>query len=259
MGTSRIILQCAIAFLSFSFTGLALGAEVTDLPPTAEELADPPPGEIRKLYLREVNEVRSQVQATVDQVSSDQRNLPIFVTLQSVMNGLNRLATSRQQSALFALIPAMAQVFQAFRKDDAPDFVHDARNSLENLGALILKTMAAHIKERQGEVDVETVRKFVTAFSVRGFSHAYDWEDEDCPIDGTGIMILNPAAVVAFLKTRPVEEAERYIGRATVSQFFGRYKGDEDGMPILKTRYTQNKQAIEAKFTELVTWVAQPR
>ena len=258
---TTIVLQCAAAFLSLSLTEIALAVKGTDLPapPTVEELADPPPGEIRKLYLREVNEARSQVQAILDQVPSNQRNLPIFATLQLLRDGLNGLSTSRTQTALFGLIPAMAQVFQAHRENDAPDFVHRARNSLENLGTLIFEIMAAHIKERQGDVDVGIVQKFVTTFSIRGFFHAPDWEDENCPIDEAGIMILNPEAVVAFLKTRPVQEAKDYIGKATVSQFFGRYEGNEDGLPLLKTRYTQNKTAIKAKFSELVNWATQPR
>jgi len=43
----------------------------------------------------------------------------------------------------------------------------------------------------------------------------------------------------------------------TDNSFFERYEATGDGMDVLKTKYAANKVAIQAKFAEVVAYVAQ--
>lgn len=258
MNTSKFLLAM-LGCLVFSLNKSKVEAQESGLPPvpTAEELATPPSGEIRKLYLRDVNDARTAIQTTIAQVPADQQSAAIFITVQSVKNGLDALMTTRSQSDLFNIIPLMAQVFESHREDGSPSFVHEVRNSLENITMILFKVMAAHIKEKQGNVELDPLGKFVTAFSIRGIFLERDWEDEPPPVGAADIFILNADAVLTLLKTRPVEQAQRFTGGATTAQFFARYQNASGGMQVLKAKYAQNKQAIEGKYTELVNWVAQ--
>src|SRR5690349_16805227 len=64
------------------------------VPYTAEEIATPPVGEIRKKYLREVDRSRSGLAAVLGGVSEgpDGQQSPLFAKLQKFKTGLDQLA-----------------------------------------------------------------------------------------------------------------------------------------------------------------------
>lgn len=228
--------------------------------PTAEELAQPPAGEIQKFYLRNVNESRSglaTVLAAVPEGGEGQQS-PLFQKMQTIKAGLDQLASSRLELELFSLIPSMAEVFEA-ESEDVPRFVSDSIGWLQNLSPSLLHSIARHVARQNGIVAAINLTNFVKVFAAkRGFISGGDWEDEPLPINAAGVMILEASAVVNQLKAGPWQSAKQFLGGADqAGVFFARYVAAGDGLAALKTKYAQNQAAIDAKFVELKHWVAQ--
>jgi hypothetical protein len=228
--------------------------------PTPEELAEPPAGEIRKLYLRDVNASRSGLGAVLGAVPAgpEGQQSPIFVKLQTIKAGLDQLAASRLEAQLFGLIPTMAEVLKA-ESEDAPEFVSISVGWLQNISAAILYTVASHVTRQNANVAAGNLSNFVQLFSTdRGFISEGDWEDEPMPINRAGVMILDAASVVTQLKAAPWQQAKKFLGgEDQANTFFARYLAGGDGLGVLKTKYAQSQAAIDAKFVELKNWVAQ--
>ena len=228
--------------------------------PTAEELAQPPDGEIQKLYFRNVNQSRSGLGVVLGSVPAgpEGQQSPLFAKLQTIKAGLDQLAASRLEAHLFGLIPTMAEVFES-ESADAPKFVGDSVGWLQHISPVILYTIASHTTRQTANVTVGNLGNFVKLFSaVRGFISEGDWEDEPLPISAAGVMILDATAVVNQLKALPWQQAKRFLGGADqATAFFTRYASSGDGLAVLKMKYAQNQAAIDAKFVELKNWVAQ--
>lgn len=78
------------------------------------------------------------------------------------------------------------------------------------------------------------------------------------PIDAAGVMILDATNVVTQLKAGPWQQAKQFLGGTdNASAYFARYTAPGNGLAVLKAKYAQNQAAIDAKFVELKTWVAQ--
>jgi hypothetical protein len=120
-------------------------------------------------------------------------------------------------------------------------------------------TIAQHITRHNATVAAGNVTSFVRLFSTRrGFISGGDWEDEPMPVNASGVMILDAAAVVTQLKAGPWQQAKQFLGGATTaSGFFVRYTVSGDGLAVLKTKYAANQSTIDAKFDELRTWADQ--
>ncbi|HEV7403062.1 MAG TPA: hypothetical protein VGO11_09060 [Chthoniobacteraceae bacterium] len=228
--------------------------------PTAEELADPPLGEIKKLYLRNVNQSRSALATVLGLVPAgpEGQQSPFFTKLQSIKIGLDQLASSWLESQLFGLIPTMSEVFEG-ESVNAPGFVGDSVGWLQNLSSAMVYTIARHVTSQNADVTATNLGSFVKLFSCRqGFISLGDWEDEPMPIGASGVMILDAASVVTQLKAAPWQHAKQFLGGATSSAtYFARYSASGDGLAVLKSRYAQNQATIDAKFVELKNWVAQ--
>jgi hypothetical protein len=228
--------------------------------PTMEELADPPAGEIQKLYLRNVNESRAGLAALLAQVPAgpNGQQSPLFAKLQSINTGLDQLASSSLESQLFSLIPMMVEVFAA-ESEDVPKFVGDSIGWLQNISPPILHTVARHITQQSGNVATGNLTNFVKLFaSPNGFISLGDWEDQPKPINAAGVMILDAASVVAQLKAGPWKQSKQFLGGADdAASYFSMYTANGNGLAVLKTKYLQNQATIDAGFVELKIWVAQ--
>jgi hypothetical protein len=229
-------------------------------PFTAEELASPPSGEIKKKYLREVNASLTGLTTVLVSVPTgpEGQQSPLFAKLQTIKAGLDQLSSSRLESRLFGLVPTMVEVFDA-EAAGAPVFVGDAVGWLQNISPAILYTVARHVTVQNASVTAGNLANFVKIFaSKRGFISGGDWEDEPMPVNAAGVMVLDAAGVVTQLKAAPWQQAKQFLGGATdAAIYFARYAMTGDGLAVLKTRYSQNQAAIDAKFVELKTWVAQ--
>ena len=228
--------------------------------PTPEELAEPPAGEIRKLYLRDVNASRSGLGAVLGAVPAgpEGQQSPIFAKLQTIKAGLDQLAASRLEAQLFGLIPTMAETFK-FEFTETPEFVRDSIGWLQDLSPAMLYSIARHVTRLNANVMAGNLSNFVQLFSTSGgFVLESDWEDDPSPINSAGVMILDAASVVTQLKAAPWQQAKNFLGgEDQANTFFARYLAGGDGLAVLKTKYAQSQAAIDAKFVELKNWVAQ--
>jgi hypothetical protein len=228
---------------------------------TEEDLADPPPGEIRKLYLSDVNQLRSALSANLAAAPEgpDGQQSPWMAKFQSLKAGMDQIAVSRSQRHVIDLIPKMKEVFEAGGTAGYSDFFAAQGGLLRSLGVCVVNAIAEHVTDQGANVAPADLANFVAVFSVSGFILAPDWEDQVMPIDAAGVMILDAAAVVTQLKALPWKQAELFLGRYSPVDAFEDYETAGGGLPALKAKYAANKAAIVAKWQELQTWVSHQR
>ncbi len=219
---------------------------------------NPLPGQI-PLGVEDVSRVSAALAtiANTVQPGSQGQASPWFTKLQSLKTELSQLGTSKLQSDLFALISETGEFFAA--DGNAPEFVNQAAASLHTLDVVMIQTVKQHITEQNAAISPSNITIFIKVFSNKGFVNEPDWEEQPIPVDSAGIMILDAAAVVTHLKTRPWQEADHFLGNNTAAEAFVRYKASSDGMEILKTKYAANEPTIIAKWNELAAWVAEQR
>ena len=234
---------------------------VLPLPYTPAELAMPPAGEIRKSYLRIVNELRTVLTARLAALPSggDGQGSPWFGKFVAYKNGLDTVASSRLQADCFALVPQMAELLKAREGEDVPGLVSKNVGLVMDFSTVLISAIERHIIDQDAVVAPEKLTDFIKVFSTSGFQSEGEWEDAPISVDAAGILILDAAAVVTRLKSQPWQEAERFLGGATGAQALARYTASGDGMVALKTKYAANQATILAKWDELATWVAQQR
>lgn len=222
-----------------------------------ENYPHPPPGEVWGGYLEAMDETRSQLAQILGQVPSGEagRASPSFAKLQKIQSLLDQAATSKLQTSLFALVPSLAGVLQ---EQNPPPFVAASIGPLANLSVPLIATAGTHVEQQKGAVAEAVLTSFVEMFAVNGLVSESNWEDRSMPVDAPGVLILDAAAVVAQLKTRPWRQARQFLNEATTAGgFFARYIGSGDGLAVLKTKYAANRAAIDAKFSELKAWADQ--
>jgi hypothetical protein len=224
----------------------------------ADDYPPPAPGKIWPPYVEHVNEIRAHLAPIIAAVppGNDGQASPWFAKLQAIKGQMDQVASSQNQTDLFA---AVAQLAEIFRQQDAPSFVGDAYGDLANLSVPLIGTAATHVQQQNGNVTAATLSCFVTMFQIgEGFVSEANWEDRPMPIDAAGVMILDATAVVNQLKAGNWQQAKRFIGSsATAATYFARYAPPGKGLAVLKARYAQSQAVIDAKFDELKNWVAQ--
>ena len=219
---------------------------------------NPNPGQI-PLGVEDVSQVSVALETianTVQPGAQGQASL-WFAKLQSVRTKLTQLGISKLQTDLFAQIAETAEFFAA--DGSAPEFVNQAAASLHTLDLVVIHAVKQHIAEQNATISPSNLAIFIKVFSNMGFVNEPDWEEQPIPVDSAGILILDAAAVVTQLKTRPWQEADQFLGNATTAQAFARYSAAGDGMAILKTKYLANQATVTAKWNELVAWVVTQR
>ena len=228
---------------------------------TSEDLADPPPGEIRKLYLRDVNQLRSALSANLAAAPAgpEGQQSPWMAKFQSLKAGMDQIAVSRSQRHVIDLIPKMKEVFEAGGTAGYSDFLAAQGGLIRSLGVCVVNAIAEHVSDQGANVAPADLANFVTVLSVDGFMDEAIWVDEHMPIDAAGVMILDSAAVGSQLKALPWKHAEQFLGRYSPVDAFEDYEAAGTGLPALKAKYMANKPAIVAKWQELQTWVSQQR
>lgn len=230
--------------------------------PTPEELAIPPVGEIRKIHLRAVNQIRDLMAVSLASIPAGEQGLgsPWYTKIQAYKAGLDAVAASRLQTDCFALIPVMSEILVASRlAEDRPENANQHGGFVNDFSTTLVNAIERHLIDNNGNVSTENLAKFVTFFTLPGFRSEGDWEKSPIPVDAPGIMILDAAAVVTRLKTRPWQEAEQFLGNNTATEAFARYAVSGDGMAVLKTKYAADQATITAKWNELAAWVETQR
>jgi hypothetical protein len=172
---------------------------------------------------------------------------------------MDQIVVSRSQRHVIDLIPQMKEVFEAGGTAGYSDFFAAQGGLVRSLGVCVVNAIAEHVTDQGANVAPADLANFVTVFSVSGLILAPDWEDQVMPIDAAGVMILDAVAVVTQLKALPWKQAERFLGRSSVTDAFQDYESTGAGLNTLKTKYAANKLAVIAKWNELAAWVAQQR
>lgn len=235
------------------------------VPFTAAELALPPQGEIQKLYLRDVNQLRTLMTTTLAAVpaGADGTGSPWFTKSQAYRSGLDTAATSFLQADCFSLIPKMADVLGARKVvsegTEVPEFALKAAGLANGFSTVLVHAIERHILDQNATVSAANLTSFCTVFSTGGFIAEGDCEGSPIPVDPAGIMILDATAVATQLKSRPWQEAEHFLGNATAAQAFARYATSGDGMAVLKTKYAADQATVTARWNELAAWVVTQR
>ena len=232
---------------------------------TMAELAMPPVGQIQKSHLRTVNHLRAYLTTALAAVpaGTERTGSPWFSRAQAYRAGLDILATTNLQADCFALIPNIKGLLAARRDDylglDVPSFALICSDLANEFSTVLIHAMERHVIDQNGSVPAAHLISFITVFSVPGFTSESDWEASPIPVDAAGLMILDPSAGVTYLKTRPWQEADQFLGNATAAEAFSRYSAAGNGMAILKTKYAANESTIRAKWNELAAWVVTQR
>lgn len=184
---------------------------------------------------------------------------PWYATLQTWATGAGQASTSKTHSSVFNLIPAMADFFSRdIGNVNLAPSLNAIQSQMEACGTVIIKAIAAHVEQSNGVVDATTLNKFARVYASGHFFQESEWESEKPMIDAGGIMILDANAVVTQLMAGPWQQAKRFLGgHGAASSFFSRYSSTGDGLAILKTGYSNNQTAIDAKFNQLLAWVTQ--
>jgi hypothetical protein len=282
MKTLTATANCFILSLYFSFLN-STRADVLKLPGdsviqdsigvgpqepafTPEELAVPPVGEIQKLYLRTVNELRGIMTARLAALppGDEGQGSPWFIKFQAFKMGLDAVATSRRQSDCIALVPQMAELLTAREGGKGvPEFAQRYSGWVTGFGTVLINAIERHIIDENATVTAANLTNFIKVFSITGFVEEGEAENELEEITlrpgPVAVMILDPAVVVAQLKAQPWQNADRFLGAVTSAEAFVGYENAGTGLAVLKTKYAANKAAIIAKWDELAAWVAQQR
>jgi hypothetical protein len=219
---------------------------------------NPLPGQIPR-GVEDISHVSAAFATIVNtlQPGSQGQASPWFAKLQSLETKLTQLGASRLQTDVFALVSEIGEFFAA--DGNAPEFVNQAAASLHALDVVMIDAVKQHIIEQNAAISASNMQIFIKIFSNNGFVNEPDWEEQPIPVDSAGIMILDAAAVVTQLKTRPWQEAGQFLGNNTATEAFGRYAVSGNGIAILKTKYAADQATITAKWNELAAWVVTQR
>lgn len=228
---------------------------------TEAEKADPPPGEIRKQYLREVNEVREAlaVNLAAAPAGAEGQQSPWMAKFQAIKANLDTIAVSRLQRDVIALIPKLKEIFESGNEAGYNDFFNTQGNLLLLLRVGIVEAISEHVQDQAGNVKADDAANFALVFSDYGFIGPSDWEDAPPPIDAAGVLILDPESVTNQLKALPWKKAQDFLSGRSSTEAFEDYETLGKGLAVLKTKYSTSKTQVVAKWNELSAWVAQQK
>jgi len=156
---------------------------------TAEDLADPPPGEIRKGYVtHDVKDLRAALATnlSVAPAGPEGKDSPWMPKFQAVLAGLDQIIKTRLQRDVFRIIPKMQEIFAAKETPGFSEYFKEQRQLLFSLGVTVYHAIAEHVSDQNAQVAAADLALFVQVFVDGGFYFGSDWEDELVPIDGFG-------------------------------------------------------------------------
>lgn len=123
----------------------------------------------------------------------------------------------------------------------------------------IIDEMAAYALSQNAVVSPPLFLLFIDAFNRCSILEMGDWEDKPIPFSEAELMIIDPIAVVARIKTQPWENAEKFLGGATATEAFSQYASSGDGSLFWKSKFLGNEANITGKWNELAAWVAREK
>jgi hypothetical protein len=220
----------------------------------------PAKGLLRKADLKVLGRLREDIDHGLRTApEASRRASPAVVgALQTFNGGLGKVVASGRQTDFFPLIPQLVDFEERVMEeavDLGPELALAAARMLE-CGTYVVRAYAYHIVHEQGVVSVERLRLAVPLFCNDRLLDETAWDEGDLiPVDSGGILILNPELVAEEVKRQPLIRVHRFLRNITdPADVFQSYAAGGDGLEVLKARYAANKEVIDTKYRELVTW-----
>lgn len=168
---------------------------------------------------------------------------------------IEKAGETGKREDLLALVPVTASFFARDREaEPLVDPLDDLRHWMEHPGPHIIRELGKAVAENGGTLDASTAALAVQVFAVRGFDNEPDWEDEPKPIDSAGILIARPD-IMPLLEALPIDQLSFFLRAQSPEMFFRRYDQNGDGMPVLRQRYTENRDMLQRSFISLANKV----
>lgn len=260
----RILIPCLVSCLTLThssaqesfihlseeqrFSG-AVGSIDFDEAYTADELAEPPIGEFKKKYLRELKIIQHELKALIAFLESKGASVnPLAITsAKDFLEGVdNAIKTRSLQSAI-----KLDELY-----DSAwPAWEWDVRgNSIDygtHLAELLVHSCGQMCVQNNGALDEETTKKFTRSFY--GISKI-PWEQEGflegAALSKSELWISNPNAVSSTLQEMVMNGESIHA----VINSIAWVENSTDILPVLKNRYQANAVVIEKSIDDFHKW-----
>jgi hypothetical protein len=205
--------------------------------------------------MKEVGAHMSKVLESVSDDATGKRSL-WFAKLKTWHTLLERAVQTQRQDDLFALVPIAAE-FYARNRETEPlaEPIDDLRFWMGHLGYSMVVELGKIISESNGSLDDRTASIAITVFAVEGIQSDPWPEDESPPIDAAGVLIARPE-IMQSLGNLPIDQLSFFLQAQSAETFFRRYEQNGDGMPALRRRYSENREALRSSFNNLANRVA---
>ncbi|WP_265594987.1 hypothetical protein [Haloferula sp. BvORR071] len=223
----------------------------------------PPPGKIRMDEWRRLQRMNARIGELLVAVpdGATGKSSAWYPKVQTWKAGFDQLLTTKAQADLFALLPFLLEFTGRNQEgEELSEELKDISSAMRSgMGSYFVNAFALHVSESTAKVSATRREQFIELFARAGWVSPTDWpEGTQMPVDGAGVMILDPAVAVVQLKAAGVEKAEWFIGgHKSSADFFEDYVGAGPGLGVLKARYESNKVLCDQKFKELLDWTKQ--
>jgi len=178
-----------------------------------------------------------------------------YAQLIKIESQLNSAISKKSPEELFLVMPLMVDFFKSVDRDNMSNELESAIDALSILNMPIYLIMSDYITEKNGVIGVDVLEKAIMLKTDRDFGCESSWEYVPIPIDGGGIIILNPTEVLNQLKMKPWIKCNRFLNRSTADKAFARYRPNGNGLPVLKKKFAANEKLCIEKWNELEQWV----
>lgn len=208
--------------------------------------------------ITEMKHTATQTAAAFDAAVDDEtgKRSRWYQQLKTWQQLLETAVQSGQREDLFALVPITAAFFARDREVELlAEPLDDLRHWMQHPAPFIIRELAKATAENGDQLDAETASIAIQVFSVRGFDNEPDWEDERKPIDSAGVLIARPE-IMQSLESLPIDQLGFFLRAQTADTFFRRYEQNGDAMPMLRQRYSANREALYSSFNKLANKVA---
>lgn len=205
--------------------------------------------------MKHVEEHMSKVFESASDDATGKRSV-WFAKLNTWHKILQKAVQSKKRDDLFELVPIAAEFYKRDRDvEPLAEPLDDLRFWMGHLGYSMITELGKVIAENDGAIDDRTASVAVTIFAVKGIQSDPWPEDERPPIDSAGVLIARPE-IVQSLESLPVDQLSFFLRAQTADTFFRRYEQNGDGMPVLRQRYSANREALHSSFNNMASKVA---
>lgn len=227
--------------------------------PTDWDTRPPEAGKIRlyaEVLLQEAKEkIEGRLNGTPD--GKEGKGSVLYAKITQWLQEVDQTLLDGSRTNLLQLNAPHAEVFaNANHRGSVDSSIMSVVAEIHNLSKALIYNMADFLSENPNP-SVEQHDQMIGLFCIPTFFQEGEWEEEPLPIDPAGVFVTDATNSTAKLKTKTLEEIKTFLSGSTDSSFFERYEVAGDGMDILKTKYASNKAAIQAKFEEVIAFVAQ--